>query len=109
MREPGARGVGEMSAAPPGERDAPFAFRLIEQRAPDPTMRPLLGKHARQEGDPGTRGHQLKDEVDLTAAGGDFWRDSFVAAGLEDQLIEREAFLEQDERQPREFFKSDRL
>src|SRR5258706_607013 len=109
MRKPRASGVGEVSAAPPGEHDAPFAFRLIEQHVSDQTMRSLFSKHARQEGDPHSGGDQFKDEVDLTAASSNLRRDSFVAAGGKDQFIEREAFLEQDEREPRQLFQSDGL
>src|SRR6267378_7047185 len=109
MHKPRTSGVREVSAAPPGEHNAPFAFRLIEQHASDQTMRSLLSNHARQEGDPHSGGDQFKDEVDLTAASSNLRRDSFVAAGVEDKFIEREAFLEQYEREPRQLFQSDRL
>src|SRR5258706_13149748 len=72
-------------------------------------MRPRLGDHARQEGDPDSGGHQFKDKINLTAASRNLWRESRVAAGVEYLFIEREAFLEHDEGERGESCKFDRL
>ncbi len=109
VREPGARSVREVRAAPPGERDPPAAFRLVEQHGAHRAMRALLGRGARHEADPDPRGHELEDEVDLAAARGDLRRDSRLAAGAEDQPGERAAFLAQDERRGRELRQADRF
>jgi hypothetical protein len=74
--------VVDHSDAPPGERNAPFALRIIEQHGTDQTKRSRFGKHARQDGDSDTGGHQFKDEVSLTASG--FEPSSFFRSDISD-------------------------
>src|SRR5436190_7047510 len=109
MHKPRARGFRQISVASPSECNAPSAFRLVQQHVPRRTMRSRFREHARKKGDADTSGHQLEDEIDLTAARRDLRLEALFPAGVEDHLVERETLLEQDERRVRKSYESDRL
>src|SRR5258706_279627 len=108
-RKPGVRCFREISAAPPRERDARRAFRFVEQHVPDQSMRSCFGRHARQEADTDPGSHQLKYEIDLARARRNLRRQSLAPASVDDYLVQREAFVEQDEWKRRKLFQSDGL